>query len=87
MATIRNGSIEAVTPDGQNFGVPITPLNPFDTTKAAAQIKARTGVTVGDQLSALQDDSGAVLQGFNGRWSGTTTSVGDVEVRVWETAE
>lgn len=89
---IEHGSIEVFTPgpEGENHGFPITTLFPFDMTKAAPQVKARTGVTLGPQLDRNVKDNGdgthSIPDGLEGRWAGTSPVLGDVEVRVWKTA-
>ncbi len=84
---INHGSIEVVTSDNENYGVPITPLMPLDDTKIPAQVKARTGVTVGAKMDDLKNDQGEVFQGFVGQWAGSSPAVGDVRVIVWQTAD
>jgi hypothetical protein len=83
---IEHGSIEAFDENGNNYGVPITPIYPFDTTtnKLAGQVKSRAGITLGAKRPY---PGGTVPTGLlsGSEWSGTSATGVSVTVRIWDT--
>lgn len=82
---IENGSIEAVTDDGENYGALIVPIYPFDpSANIAAQVKSRTGIQLGAKSPVAADPP---IKGLldNSQWAGTTATGLHVTVRIWET--
>lgn len=84
---IQHGSIEFIGSDNENHGIPITPLFPLDIDQLEGQIKDRANITLGTKLPDKPDGFDTVPHGLKGRWRGTSPAIGDVEVRVWETAQ
>jgi hypothetical protein len=85
MVTIEWGSIEVVQGD-TSTGFPIQGLYPLDTNNAlSSQVKGRTGVNLGSQMSLTPEESQKFGPQHQGSWHGTTADGKPVIVRLWKT--